>query len=134
MFFLPMPPTLSACFTNVPGRGRVKTATYEAWIKIAGYKLKAQRPLQFLGDVEVGFRLGPRNRRSDLDNHLKALCDILVKHRVIKDDNRIVKLTAEWFDGIRGVEVTVQGIQGELRPRPSRRTRPPEAAAEVGAG
>lgn len=134
MFYLPMPPTLSACFTNVPGRGRVKTPGYVAWTNLAGYKLKAQRPLQFLGDVEVGLRLGPRNRRSDLDNHLKALCDILVEHHVIKNDNRIVKLTAEWAENVRGVEVTVQGIQGELRPR----ARPPKAkpsaeAAEVGA-
>ena len=115
LLFLPMPPSSNNCFFNLPNmKGRAKSGEYKTWIAEAGLRLKAQRPLKFLGDVEVHYRFGPRNRRGDVENRIKPVSDLLSAYGVIKDDRYIVKLTAEWAGDIRGVEVTVVALQGEL--------------------
>jgi Holliday junction resolvase RusA-like endonuclease len=115
MLVLPMPPSANNLFFNIPGgRGRAKSGGYKAWITEAGLKLKAQRPLKLLGDVEVHYRFGPRNRSADVENRIKPVSDLLVAHGVIKDDRFIVRLVVEWAGDVRGVEVTVIGFQGEL--------------------
>ena len=53
-------------------------------------ELKAQRPGQIEGEVEVSIALGrPDGRRKrDLDNAAgKAVLDLLVAHQVIEDDS-----------------------------------------------
>lgn len=111
---LPFPPTLSACFTNVKGRGRVPTAAYKAWQKEALWMIAAQRVKPILGRVTVYVRLvAPDRRARDAGNVDKAVGDILVKANLIEDDsNRYVrKLTYEWMDDGPPCVVAIQGIE-----------------------
>lgn len=84
---LPFPPSVNTLFTNRRG-GRAKTARYDAWITEAGVELMRQRPHRFLQPVKIDIQLGlPDKRLRDLDNTLKPIKDLLVKHGVIPDDS-----------------------------------------------
>ena len=98
--WLPVPPSTNALFVTFKARGgieRAKTKEYKAWITAAGLMLNVQRPIPIKGRVEVEVMV-KRNNRRDLDNHLKALMDLLVGHSLIEDDRRIEKLTICWHD------------------------------------
>ena len=97
MIRLPVPPSTNALYRNAPGRGRVKTAAYKAWIEAAGWALKTQHCRIVIGraEVEIAF---PRNNRRDLDNGAKAALDLLVAHRLLQDDRYVERLTLRWHD------------------------------------
>lgn len=98
---LPFPVPLSACFTNVKGRGRVPTVRYKAWTETSLWLIKSQRVKPVDGPVSVYVRLvAPDKRHRDADNTSKGLLDILKKAGVILDDsNRVVRrVTTEWQD------------------------------------
>lgn len=108
-FDLPMPPSVNALYANVRGVGRVKTSAYRKWITEAQWMLVAQRNrpgkfTQFQGDVAVSVQ-AYRDKRRDLDNILKGICDLLQSTGTIANDNRIVEINAKWVD--EGVPCTV---------------------------
>ncbi len=109
-FVLPFPVSVNNMFLNIPGRGRIKSPKYRAWQTEAGWRLRQQRAIPISGHVEVSIvAIRPDNRRRDIDNLSKAVCDILVVNNVITDDKMIVRLTAEWSQSsdLSGVSVTV---------------------------
>lgn len=111
---LPFPPTLSACFTNVKGRGRVPTPAYKAWQRAAIIEIVRQRAKPIHGLVSVYVRLvAPDRRHRDAGNMDKAVCDILVKAGVIEDDsNRYLRrVTYEWCDDGPPCVVAIQSIE-----------------------
>lgn len=113
-FELPFPPTLSACFTNVPGRGRVATTAYKNWQQEALLQLASQRVRPIKGQVAVYVRLvAPDKRHRDAGNMDKAICDILVKAQIIEDDsNRFIRrLTYEWRDEGPACVVAITSIE-----------------------
>jgi Holliday junction resolvase RusA-like endonuclease len=84
---LPWPPSQNTIWRNFKGR-TIKSQQYRDWLNTAGWQLQAQRPAKHSGPVSVEIVLGPpSNRRRDLDNHAKAVLDLLVTHRVISDDS-----------------------------------------------
>lgn len=86
---LPIPPSTNHLYANVPGRGRVKTKAYRAWIAEARLQnLRARKPPMLDGTIEVNIFV-PVNRRRDIDNYGKPLLDFLQHMGVIKNDNRI---------------------------------------------
>lgn len=123
-FQLPaMPPPLSACFNNF-GRRRIESKRYTTWKrgtdeyvslfwgKVVGNPERPTVP----GAVRVRFIVKRHtNRRQDLDNLLKALCDSLTRLCVIEDDSNIVDLGIAWtssntFDG--AVLVEIESVNG----------------------
>jgi|CXWL01.1.fsa_nt_gi Holliday junction resolvase RusA-like endonuclease len=108
MIRLSMPPSVNQMYRNVPGRGRVKTKSYTAWLTEAGYTLLSQRPQKFSGDVLVNIQIGPRDKRADCDNRIKAILDLLTKMRMIADDRFVVSVLCAWNDNVRGAEVEVR--------------------------
>lgn len=93
---LSLPPSVNALWFNRPGVGRVRSTTYQTWIKSAGWELRSQRPPRIAGDISVSIRAGRTSKRRDLDGCLKALLDILVTHEVIEDDRYVTALAAIW--------------------------------------
>lgn len=86
------------------------------WKKRATGAVKEQKVLPIDGPITALFELGPPDRRVfDLDNRIKAVLDIIVKEKIIQDDNHkflkeyTVKLSHEFV----GVRVTLWGFQGE---------------------
>jgi Holliday junction resolvase RusA-like endonuclease len=98
---LPVPPSTNELFVTFRQRGgieRAKTKTYKAWIEAAGWALNVQRPQPIKGHVSLDISV-PLNRRRDLDNHLKALLDLLVGHSLIEDDRKVDDLRIQWHVG-----------------------------------
>ncbi len=95
---LPAPPGVNGLYTNVPGKGRVKTARYRQWIATAGILLNLARLTAPDGPAAVYVRVGKPGVRRDLDGYLKALIDLLVTCRVLKDDGpaQVGMITASW--------------------------------------
>ena len=96
-FSLPMPPSTNALYRNVPGKGRVKTADYRAWIASAGWELKMQGVVThapLLAEMECRIRLAPRSR-IDIDNAVKPLFDVMQSMGLIKNDRQIKRLSVD---------------------------------------
>lgn len=105
---LPIPPSTNALFANrlkkrKGARGRIITEAYEAWREEAGYRANTQIGLT------AGFRCidGPSRfliemkqptKSSDIDNRIKAVLDLCVRHRVIGEDRNVVDLRVRWAD------------------------------------
>jgi crossover junction endodeoxyribonuclease RusA len=111
---LPFPPPLHACFTNVKGVGRVATSKYKSWQKEALWMLKAQKAKPIDGEVSISVGLvAPDRRARDAGNMDKAICDILVKAGIIKDDSNkyVRRLSYEWLADGDPCTVIIQQIE-----------------------
>ena len=89
---IPRPPSANHLFANAPGKGRVKTGAYKAWIERAGLALNrlAAGAGQISGPVSL--RIVLDKRRGDLANYEKPTTDLLVRHSLIDDDRNVVQL------------------------------------------
>lgn len=99
-FTLPAPPSTNQLFANVRGKGRVKTLAYRQWIMASGLILNASRSgkkLTLDAPAAVTVRIGKCNQAKDADNHLKAVCDLLVAAGILRGDNllHVHRVTAE---------------------------------------
>jgi len=93
---IPVPPSTNGLFANIPGRGRIKSERYRAWLVVAGTELNLQRPKAVNGPVSVDLMMKRPNGSSDIDNRIKAALDLLVLHRLIDDDKKVVDVRARW--------------------------------------
>ncbi len=84
---VPVPPSTNTLFRNVAGRGRVPTGVYQRWRDSAEGRFWGLKYSMFEAPVTITLTL-PRGRGPDLDNCAKAPIDLLVRMRVIQDDNR----------------------------------------------
>lgn len=78
------------------GVGRCRTKLYDDWIHEAGWRLRAQRPQKVPGRVMLLLAVERSWDTADIDNRVKALIDLLVKHDVIDDDSNVVGFAAAW--------------------------------------
>jgi len=87
---LPVPPSANALFTTRAGsRQRIKSDTYRAWIVEAGWAVARSGALSDrLRHVRVECDM-PFDYRRDLDNAIKPVADLLVRHELIADDRWI---------------------------------------------
>ncbi len=108
IFTIPRGPSVNALYSNVRGKGRVKTKRYMTWINSAGWELKIQKPDAIAGPVSILLTI-PRPltkdgewdmRRRDASNFIKAIEDLCVIHRLIEDDSHttVYETTARWDD------------------------------------
>lgn len=93
---LPIPPSVNALWTNIPGKGRARSESYNQWREAAGWELRALRPTPVPGSVAIMIRAGLVNTRRDLDNLGKPLLDLLTEHRIIEDDAHVADLHLHW--------------------------------------
>lgn len=84
---LPVPPSVNSLYRNVPGRGRCPTGGYQRWVESAAKRFWGVKVTPFSVPVKIKLTL-PFGRGPDCDNCIKAVQDLLVKMRVIEDDNR----------------------------------------------
>lgn len=110
-FSVPVPPSANSLFVNVPGKGRVRSKAYRAWLEEAGYLLASQRPGSVMGPFQVILRI-PEKTRLDADNAYKAIGDLMVKHKITSDDRLLHKLTIERTPGIASACVSVMAWEG----------------------
>lgn len=101
---LPRPPSVNSLFRN-PSRkdgkrvGRIRTKAYDAWWHKSGWALRHARAPYLEGKYELTIEIG-RRKGSDLDNYAKAVNDLLVSMRVVRDDSDCERLVLEWADDL----------------------------------
>lgn len=92
---IPPPPSVNAMFSNVAGKGRVRSAKYRQWATTAGWMLQSQRAkwpsIAPQMAYSVCIRL-PISYRSDIDNAAKGPIDLLVSLGIVPDDKNMVTL------------------------------------------
>lgn len=103
---LPLPPSVNNMFVTVPKRGRVRSEGYCRWHKLAFDELGLQKPGKIAGRFSVVITAGRINRRSDIDNRIKGILDLL-KGVVIEDDAMCERVSAGWSDEVPAERVTV---------------------------
>lgn len=109
-FTIPKPPSANGLFANVPGKGRIKTRSYKAWIKEAGWVLRIARVKAATGRVRVRLEVEtPKAPKADIDNIVKPVMDLLKTAGVIADDGHkhVAGVSADWVEGIVGCRVTI---------------------------
>jgi Holliday junction resolvase RusA-like endonuclease len=109
---LSVPPSLNNCFINVPYQGRIKSKQYRAWIDMAGWELLGQRQgrKKITGPVSISIVIARPSVRSDIDNRIKPILDLLVTHDIIPDDRHVISVSARWADkseAVEGAEITI---------------------------
>ena len=117
---LPYPVTLNRLFANVPGKGRVKTNEYKAWINQAGWELVRQlcgqrgENKKIKGKFTFSMRpLRPDKRVRDIDNLSKGVFDLLKTHGVIEDDALCEIEEKRWrYDGPPGIAIKITPFDG----------------------
>ena len=134
---LPTPPPLSALYRNVSGRGRVKTERYKIWLRAAGNEVLATPPDRrqpIMGKFTLTVLAGrPDKRLRDLDNLLKATCDLLQAHGLVENDCLAESITIAWSAHVekRRIEVRVWPWTAE---RQAMCELPPESIGACGQG
>jgi Holliday junction resolvase RusA-like endonuclease len=98
---LTIPPSTNALWFNAPGRGRVRTDEYRAWLEQAGWHLKEQRVARIPGTVGLELLVGLQKRRCDVDNVIKPFGDLLQAIGIIQNDHDIVEVSAKWDKTVR---------------------------------
>lgn len=81
---LPAPPSTNQLYTNLPGRGRIKSKMYKSWINAAGWRLNFGPAGKIEGRYRLTVFVNPN--RGDIDNRVKAISDLLVTNGVVLDD------------------------------------------------
>jgi Holliday junction resolvase RusA-like endonuclease len=110
--YLPTPPSLNNIFvTNKKTGGRFASKKYADWKIEAGWEIQGQKINQFNGLVEISILIKEPKRKSDIDNKIKAVLDLLVEHKIIKsDDNTTVRKVSAAWGGHAPCLVTVEEI------------------------
>lgn len=112
------PPSLNNCFTNrADGQGRVKSARYKAWRKLAAQQIATQPRYHHAGEVVVRYLFRRPCAQSDLGNLEKGVSDALVSGGIIVDDRFIVAIVLAWSGDIAGCEALIEDCSPEALQR-----------------
>lgn len=107
VLIIPTPPSANKLFTNVPGKGRVKSAKYRNWQTEVGWYVKIQKPQRVAGPYALAIQV-PAKSKMDLDNHCKAIVDLLVYADVTDDDKNLRRLSICRDETTTEIIVTVE--------------------------
>lgn len=91
---MPLPPSVNACYVNVPKRGRVASKALRDWKVAAGWEILAQPRRLIAGPFRVAIYV-PAGMRGDIDNRAKPTIDLLVEHRITPDDRFAQRISVE---------------------------------------
>lgn len=90
------PPSLNNMFTNIAGRGRIKTQRYREWCAAAGWDANGKGTCSGPFSLVLVLSAASRRANSDLDNRIKPVLDLLVTHGIVDDDKRCEAIHASW--------------------------------------
>lgn len=106
---LSVPPSVNHAFANVPGIGRVKSAKYRAWRKVA--RSEAQIGMAGKSAIKAPFKATIHvAARGDLDNRVKGVMDFCQTIGAIKNDSGLVELHVYRQSGTPGVWITIEAV------------------------
>lgn len=92
-FILPLAPSTNNLYANAAkGKGRRISEGYLDWRQTAGHALNRTGTWKIPGPVNINIRV-PMKAPGDIDNRIKAVIDLLVKHGRIDDDRNVSRVT-----------------------------------------
>ena len=116
IFTIPLPPSANRLTRHVMSkRGPVSISSqdYRTWRQVAGNEIynqwNAQGCPEILGPWQCHIRVNV-DRKSDIDNRVKAALDAVVSNTSIKDDRWCDKLTIERDRAVTGCVVQVEAM------------------------
>lgn len=113
---LPMPPpSLNNIFVNGK-KGRFKSAEYRAWQTRAVLHLRKQGGWHVPGPIKVRLAFNRAQTRSDLDNILKPVLDLLMAAGRISDDRNVRKIEAEFSSNLVGTLIEIRKADADVKP------------------
>ena len=92
-----LPPSANSLYSNLPGKGRVKSKAYRNWLTQAN--VMVMHPDRSRIDMPCGAFISvvkPSRRRMDLMNREKALIDKIVSYGYLADDCLIQNFSMAW--------------------------------------
>lgn len=119
-FTVAIPPAANNLFASIPGKGRIKTVAYKAWIREASWVAKlAIKAKRIDGPYALCIQIGkPDNRKRDIGNLEKPISDLLVSIGAVNDDSDCQRIEMEWSANVDGAFVRVM----ETKAVPTRKT------------
>jgi len=102
-----IPPSVNACFSNVKGKGRIRTERYRQWATAAGWDCKRKGSVHGAFTVTITIDRQTRHVLSDIDNRCKPVLDLLQEHGIIDNDRHCERATIEWGEAKGGMRVLV---------------------------
>lgn len=103
-----IPPSLNACYRNVRGVGRVKTARYKTWCQAAGHDFNGKGAVHGAFVVTITIDRQTRHVLTDIDNRAKVVLDLLQTHQIIDNDRYCESATIRWGEAKGGMTVVVE--------------------------
>lgn len=102
-FTLPFPVSVNQLYTNIPGRGRVKSKRYREWLAAAGAELLAQKVGRISGNYVMALYVQrKKDRKRDIGNMEKGVSDFLRAMDIIDDDSLCDSMTLVWDNTVTG--------------------------------
>lgn len=121
---LSSPPSLNKLWISIPGKKRIRSPEYRAWLVSAGWEVKRQivgmAPIACRYDAVVQV---PVSRR-DSDNWFKAIGDLLESVGVVTNDGNLHQLTITPTPGRTDCAVEITPLPGLGSVRKATRARP----------
>lgn len=114
MIVLSLPPSVNALFVQTrmgSKRGRAPSPQYVAWKKQAGAELQSQPWPDCAPPYAITIAVNI-DRRGDIDNRVKPVLDLLVKHGVITGDQWVDALFVRRDRSVTGVAVYIESDAG----------------------
>lgn len=111
-----LPPSVNAIWRHKKNGQTYRTSAYMTWQNGEGWNVKAQLPGQpkFTGPVYITCAMKRPNKRSDIDNRLKGIGDLLQAVGLIDDDKNIFGWNAFWtVDLPKGIAAQISITQAD---------------------
>lgn len=103
-----IPPSINACYSNVAGKGRVRTKRYKTWANAAGYDMNGYGTLEGPFTCTITIDRSKRRSNADIDNRVKPTLDLLQTHKLIEDDKFCESVTIRWGEADGGMFINLQ--------------------------
>lgn len=110
-----IPPSANACFSNVKGKGRVRTKRYNTWIAAAGWDFNGKGKVSGRFACVITIDRSKRRSNADIDNRIKPTLDLLQKHGLIEDDKLCESVTCKWGEADGGMSVLIEPYHLNVR-------------------
>ena len=109
-----VPPSVNACYSNVQGKGRVRTKRYREWAAAAGWDFNGHGSVKGAFVATITIDRHTRHVLSDIDNRGKPVLDLLQTHGVIENDHYCERVVIEWGEAKGGVVIRIEPYVGNV--------------------
>ena len=111
-----LPPSVNAIWRFTKAGKMYRTKEYQTWANSEGWTVNAQMRGQhcFIGPVFLTIAMRRPNVRSDLDNRLKGVVDLMQSLEVIANDKDVMGINAYWSSHLpEGVAAEITIVQAD---------------------